>query len=295
MQRTRFCLAGGFRDMYVQKSNKMFYALLIAITVQSIGLLILKNLNIIEVPAETFPVIGTILGSFVFGIGIVLAGGCATGTWYRAGEGLIGSWVALIFYALTSAVTKTGVLLPIMNQINKPTQVSTSIKQKYSGIRHYLFEKRYHPFVAGIAIGFIALLAWPMSESTGRMGGLGITTPSANLVNYLISGDLKFIDWGVLLVLGIFIGSYIAAKGSKEFRWRLPDIKTIRNSALGGIFMGFGASVAGGCSIGNGLVETATMSWQGWIALASMIIGVWFMSYFIFVKPMKKLQQVSQS
>ena len=65
MQRTRFCLAGGFRDMYVQKSNKMFYALLIAITVQSIGLLILKHLNIIEVPAETFPVIGTILGSFI--------------------------------------------------------------------------------------------------------------------------------------------------------------------------------------------------------------------------------------
>ncbi|MEJ7228425.1 YeeE/YedE family protein, partial [Staphylococcus epidermidis] len=91
------------------------------------------------------------------------------------------------------------------------------------------------------------------------------TTPSANLVNYLISGDLKFIDWGVFLVLGIFLGSYIAAKGSKEFRWRLPDIKTIRNSAIGGIFMGFGASVAGGCSIGNGLVETATMSWQGWI------------------------------
>ncbi|QPB07824.1 hypothetical protein PLKLOBMN_00253 [Staphylococcus phage PhiSepi-HH3] len=83
MQRTRFCLAGGFRDMYVQKSNKMFYALLIAITVQSIGLLILKHLNIIEVPAETFPVIGTILGSFIFGIGIVLAGGCATGTWWN--------------------------------------------------------------------------------------------------------------------------------------------------------------------------------------------------------------------
>ena len=57
--------------------------------------------------------------------------------------------------------------------------------------------------------------------------------------------------------------------------------------------MGFGASVAGGCSIGNGLVETATMSWQGWLGLASMIEGVWFMSYFIFIKPMKKLQQTS--
>ncbi len=51
---------------------------------------------------------------------------------------------------------------------------------------------------------------------------------------------------------------------------------------------GFGASVAGGCSIGNGLVETATMTWQGWIALASMIVGVWTMSHFIFVRPMKK-------
>ena len=127
------------------------------------------------------------------------------------------------------------------------------------------------------------------------MGGLGITTPSANLVNYLISGDLKFIDWGVLLVLGIFIGSYIAAKGLKSLDGDCQILRQFANSALGGIFMGFGASVAGGCSIGNGLVETATMSWQGWIALASMIIGVWFMSYFIFVKPMKKLQQVSQS
>ncbi|MGT2357600.1 YeeE/YedE thiosulfate transporter family protein [Staphylococcus aureus] len=33
-----------------------------------------------------------------------------------------------------------------------------------------------------------------------------------------------------------------------------------RNSAIGGICMGFGASVAGGCSIGNGFVETATMT-----------------------------------
>ncbi|MEB8095749.1 YeeE/YedE family protein [Staphylococcus caprae] len=332
MQRTRFCLAGGFRDMYVQKSNKMFYALLVAITVQSIGLLILTSFGAIKVPTHTFPVVGTIIGSFIFGIGIVLAGGCATGTWYRAGEGLIGSWVALILYAVTSAITKTGVLLPLMNVINRPTNVNASVshstgipnwvlvliltvititlvvrtlrkpkvmvpklKQKHTGIRHYLFERRYHPFVAGIAVGLIALLAWPMSESTGRPYGLGITTPSANLINYLVSGNSKFIDWGVLLVLGIFVGSYIAARGSKEFKWRLPDKTTIRNSAFGGILMGFGASVAGGCSIGNGLVETATMSWQGWIGLGSMIIGVWFMSYFIFVKPMKRLQQTTNN
>lgn len=35
MQRGRFCLTGGFRDMYIAKNNRMFYALLIAISVQS--------------------------------------------------------------------------------------------------------------------------------------------------------------------------------------------------------------------------------------------------------------------
>ena len=71
------------------KNNKMFYALLVAITVQSIGLLVLTGFDVLTVSYQTFPVIGTIIGSFVFGIGIVLAGGCATGTWYRAGEGLV--------------------------------------------------------------------------------------------------------------------------------------------------------------------------------------------------------------
>lgn len=55
-----------------------------------------------------------IIGAFVFGIGIVLAGGCATGTWYRAAEGLVGSWVALFTYMLLSAIMRTG---PLGNSI----------------------------------------------------------------------------------------------------------------------------------------------------------------------------------
>lgn len=331
MQRTRFCLTGGFRDMYVQKNNKMFYALLIAITIQAIGLLVLTSLNVFKLEYEAFSLVGTVFGSFIFGIGIVLAGGCATGTWYRAGEGLIGSWIALFMYAFFAAMTKAGVLKPMLDKMNSVTVVQSDIskttglpswvlilvlaaitlfltiktlrkpkpkfaapklKQKFTGIRHVLFEKRYHPFVAAIAVGLIALIAWPMSISTGRNYGLGITTPSANLLQFLVNGDTKLLDWGVFLVLGIFIGSFIAARGSREFKWRLPDINTIRNSVIGGALMGVGASLAGGCSIGNGLVSTATMNAQGWISLLFIILGTWFMSYFLFVKPMKQARKV---
>ena len=132
-----------------------------------------------------------------------------------------------------------------------------------------------------------------MSESTGRMYGLGITTPSANIVQFFVTGDVQLLDWGVFLVLGILLVLILQQKVLENLSGDY-QIKTIRNSVIGGVCMGFGASVAGGCSIGNGLVETATMSWKGWIALASMILGAWFMSYFIFIKPMRKAQNLQR-
>jgi len=326
MQRGRFCLTGGFRDMYIAKNNRMFYALLIAIAVQSVGVFLLIDLGVFEYSAGSLPILSVIIGSFIFGIGIILAGGCATGTWYRAGEGLIGSWIALAGYMLMSTMMKSGVfasfnqqaqasavlptnsiaetfginhwavILPfvaivgfiVYKQLTKPKVVIPSLKAKRTGLAHILFEKRWHPFVTASLIGLIAFIAWPLSAATGRVFGLGITTPSANILQYLTTGDEGTLNWGVFLVLGIFAGSFIAAKASREFRFRMPDVKTGINSFVGGNLMGVGASLAGGCSIGNGLVMTAMMTWQGWIGLVFMILGTWTASYFVFVRPRQK-------
>ncbi|ANS77230.1 hypothetical protein AWM70_12915 [Paenibacillus yonginensis] len=322
MQRGRFCLTGGFRDMYLTKNNRMFYALLIAIAIQAVGIYALVEAGVITFTAGSFNWLAVVAGSYIFGIGIVLAGGCATGTWYRAGEGLIGSWIALAGYMTMAAIMKTGplsglqksmtevhtptnsipatfgisawyfvallvviTLFVVVRELRKPKAALPKLKQKRSGLAHLLFEKRWHPFVTAILIGLIAILAWPLSEATGRKAGLGITTPSANLLQYLVNGDQSFLNWGVFLVLGILLGSFIAAKASREFKFRAPDAKTSVISFTGGIAMGFGASLAGGCSIGNGLVQTAMMTWQGWVALAVMILGTWTASYFVYVRP----------
>jgi uncharacterized protein len=325
LQRGRWCLTGGFRDMYIAKDNRMFYALLIAIVIQSVIVYALIAAGIVEYAAGTFSILSIIVGGFVFGIGIILAGGCATGTWYRAGEGLIGSWAALAFYMLTAAMMKTGALSAFTAKASSVTVVNNSmadtlhvnvwvliavlvvivaavlvkysrrpkvfipqLKPKKSGLAHILFEKRWHPFTTAVLVGLIAALAWPVSEATGRMFGLGVTVPSANVIQYLITGDQQFVNWGMFLVLGIFIGSFIAAKASGEFRWRVPNAKTMVTSSVGGMLMGVGASLAGGCSIGNGLVMTAMMTWQGWVGLLFMILGVWTASYFVFVRPTKR-------
>lgn len=326
MQRGRFCITGAFRDMYVTKSHKMFVALLIAISVQAVGLAIFFDTGVLtESPAENFAPLAVIIGAFLFGIGIILAGGCATGTWYRAGEGLIGSWIALFTYMLLSAIMRTGplgsfnqslrgldidhrtihetlgisqwILVALLvsittwlvfTQLRKPQTKLATLKPKKSGIAHLLFEKRWHPFITAILVGLIALLAWVLSVPTGRNFGLGITGPSANLLQYLVTSDSKFINWGVFLVLGILIGSFIAAKGSNEFRFRVPDVTTVLRSALGGVVMGIGATLAGGCSIGNGLVDTAFFSWQGWVALPMMIFGTWVAAYWTIIRPQQQ-------
>ena len=328
LQRARFCMTGGFRDIYLAKNFTMLYAFLIAISVQAVGVFLLVRGDYLAISTGSISLIGSIGGSLLFGFGIVLAGGCATGTWYRAAEGLIGSWIALIFYMIFAAITKYGALSGLQREIASHTVINDSIAEtlgieqgililllvavtffftikhlrkpavkipslpaKHQGIRHLLFEKRWHPFVAGAVIGLIALAAWPLSSMTGRNSGLGITTPSANIIQFLVTGDLGLIDWGVFLVLGIFIGSFMAAKGSREFKWRVPSHNIIITSVIGGALMGIGASLAGGCTIGNGLTNTSIMAWKGWLGLFFTIIGVWIASYFIYVRPRRVAQQ----
>ncbi|WP_187119429.1 YeeE/YedE family protein [Bacillus testis] len=328
LQRGRFCVVGAYRDLLIARDGRMFLATFIVIAIQSIGVFLLKDAGYISLEAGPFPWAGTLIGGLIFGIGMVLAGGCATGTWYRAGEGLIGSWVALFGYMLGAAMSKFGVLSPTANKVlsyqmkdtyifqtfrvspwllvllitlivggfvfremKKPKIKVARLKPKKTGIAHLLFERSWHPFFTALLVGLIAILAWPLSEATGRMHGLGITTPSAKVLQYAVTGDKALLDWGVFLVIGIFIGSFIAAKGSGEFRFRLPDKKTLRNNAIGGLAMGFGATLAGGCTIGNGLVNSAIFTWQGWASIVFFLIGTWVAVYFTIIRKSKKAAQ----
>ncbi len=103
------------------------------------------------------------------------------------------------------------------------------------------------------------------------MFGLGVASPTANILQFLVAGDVECINWGVSWHRDLR-GGIIAAKASREFRVRAADAQTTLRSGLGGVLMGFGASIAGGCSIGNGLVMTAMITWQGWIGLVFMIL-----------------------
>lgn len=326
MQRGRFCVTGAFREVWVSKRTRWLTAFLIVIAVQSVGVFALDSLGVINLaPESPLPLAAVIVGSLIFGFSIVLAGGCATGTYYRAGEGLIGSWLALIFYALFAAIMKYGPLagansglraqqVPLTSihetfgispwllvaalvavvgyvtwrHLRKPKLAIASLPPRRTGLAYLLFEKPWHPFATAVVIGVIAIAAFPLSYATGRESGLGITTPSANLINFLTTGNTdRGFNWGVMLIIGLLIGSFIAAKASGEFRLRVPDARTAARSVIGGAGMGIGAAWAGGCTIGNAMVNTALFSYQGWLAFGFMLLGTGIAAR-VFIMPHKR-------
>lgn len=137
-----------------------------------------------------------------------------------------------------------------------------------------IWRRPLHLYTAGALVGVLGVIAWPLSAAAGRNSGLGITTPTADVFSYAATGNLKFLNWGTLLVIGILFGSYVAAKASGEFRVRLPDAVQAQRSVIGGVLMGVGASWAGGCTVGNGMVQTSLFSYQGWVALLFTAVGV---------------------
>ncbi len=50
-------------------------------------------------------VLGSLTGGFIFGIGMLLAGGCASSTLWRVGEGQTKLMVTMVAFALTNSLT----------------------------------------------------------------------------------------------------------------------------------------------------------------------------------------------
>jgi hypothetical protein len=108
LQRGRFCFTASMRDPYLTGSTSLTRAVLIAFAVTTIGFTAIKYgyfSNGLPIPGMGYVVpisFATIIGAFIFGIGMVIAGGCASGTFMRLGEGFQMQIISLIFFVIGS-------------------------------------------------------------------------------------------------------------------------------------------------------------------------------------------------
>ena len=104
LQRSRFCFASAFRDLFLLGDARVMKGIIAGLAVATAGFAVLMARLLPEVgfgslpPGATVLPLGlhTLVGGVLFGVGMVLAGGCTSGSLYRAGEGYVGSMVALL-------------------------------------------------------------------------------------------------------------------------------------------------------------------------------------------------------
>lgn len=251
LQRGRFCLNSAFRDIIFLDNLTTFRAYLIAVVVAIVGSNLVQDLGLMVTPdPETGTLIHTILlrqnfvplanifGGFLFGVGIVLAGGCASGIVYRLGEGQAAAIIAIIGFFFGVVMTTDGVFHPVHQYLGSfgfsiagqknpafwdlfgqgMMSKWISIAVLAAALLAFVFKgkpkfgltktKTYSWGLTGLMIGGLTVAGWLVSSYFGGFPrGLAITTPMRELFNSMLynSTHSSFQEYSFL---GIFRGTW---------------------------------------------------------------------------------------
>lgn len=161
-------------------------------------------------------------------------------------------------------------------------------------MNNLIFSGRWSPYLVGTLIGILSWLSFIISKKP-----LGTSTSYARISSRLgaiFYGDKVYewkyykqykpvLEWQIMLVIGIVIGSFISAVLSGQFSLSfipLTDFESFLNQNIlgrvfsafaGGILLGFGSRLAGGCTSGHGISGTFQLSIASWISLIAFFVG----------------------
>jgi hypothetical protein len=94
LQRSRFCFVAAFRDPFITGNTSLSRAVVIALAAATPGMALVAWTGVTL--ADVHPAgWHTLTGGLLFGVGMVLAGGCASGNLMRVGEGHLLQWLVL--------------------------------------------------------------------------------------------------------------------------------------------------------------------------------------------------------
>jgi uncharacterized membrane protein YedE/YeeE len=147
-----------------------------------------------------------------------------------------------------------------------------------------------NPYLAGVAIGVVLLLAFViMGQGLGASGAFSTVVSAAvsqvapahaaanrSYAAYIGDGSRSpFADWLFIEVIGITLGGLASGWLAGRFRWateRGPHMGARGRLGLafaGGCVMGFGARLARGCTSGLALTGGALLAPGAWIFIGA--------------------------
>ena len=306
-QRGGFCLTRALSNWVLMGDTAILRAYVLALLVAIVGVHVLELGLVESIPVRPFRWLANVTGGFIFGVGMILGGGCAGSSWYRLGEGALGAWVVLVGFAMGASAASVGILQSVRTTLQDfeyaiDDQPATALRGSWASrpwlvigvlvvvlgvwlVRNRPEEGEHGKWrwpVTGGAIGLVIVLGWYLSALGGSPTGITFAANTGHLLTYPLVGYPNRVTWGMVLLLGVAAGAALAAWRAGEFSWKPVPGFTIVKLFAGGLIMGVGALVADGCNITQGLTNSATLALGSLTAFASMLVGGWMALWVLF-------------
>lgn len=298
IQRGGFCLMRALANLFLMGDAAIARAYVLALLVAMASVQALSAAGLVEFPIRPFRWMSNCIGGLVFGVGMVLAGGCSGSTWYRVGEGAVGAWVILLGFAMGATSVRLGSLSPLRAALQVPTITSGDAPPTLAtalGVSPWLViaalwvvggiwlaRARGQPqhgkwpwHVTGAAVGVLIAAGWWASTVGERPVGLTFAVNTGELLTYPLVGFPNRVNWSMVMLVAVPVGAFAAAWPSGDFRWKLPPGWSLVKIFSGGLLMGGSAILAEGCNITQGLTNGSTLALGSLVTLASMLAGGW--------------------
>ena len=299
-----FCLNRALKEGWDSGARQKAQAFALALLVSMLGAQVLSTLEIVDLGTSIYRGNGAswlfvILGGLMFGYGMMLANGCGARAVVLLGQGNLRSFVVLLCLGISAYMTLTGLLAPLRLTLAQATALPAhgffefavttrwfAISLLALALLIFIFWqgsifKHKKDLTSGLVVGLLITAGWWV---TGWLGldefepapsaSFTFIAPIGETIQYSMISTGVRLGFGVTVMVGVVLGSFVAAKWSKTFR--LQGFATPNDMLRymgGGTLMGVGGALAMGCSIGQGLTGFSTLTYASMLAFAAMLLG----------------------
>jgi len=172
---------------------------------------------------------------------------------------------------------------------NPPVPARRERRIDATEIRRSLFFRRWPTLLTGALVGVVSVLYYL------RIGPLGVTSQLSSLTRTALDGSalipetligldstlagcvalvVETITDNGWLIIGIVAGSLAAALPGRRFRLEPLTVRGTGTAVLGGVLLGWGATIGLGCTVGVFLSGIHASAASGWVFAVSLVAAL---------------------
>lgn len=221
LQRGRFCMNSAFRDIVLLEDFTLLKAVGAALLVQMIGFTLMAMMGVIQLNPNKLFGMANIVGSLAFGIGMVLAGGCASGVTYRMGEGMVGAMMASLGLGLGTVMTSAGVLRPVKDLLRKsqPGFTATPSGLVVEGNQGYTLANIVglpHEIVA-LVLAILLIAVWVVVARRNRDEDDDWDEPAKSLFDRIFKSGWNWLPTGIAMGVVGMLAFWLSAQTGRMY------------------------------------------------------------------------------